>query len=293
VKPSRFEYLCPRTVDEALSELEEAPGETRPLAGGQSLMPLISMRLSRPERLLDLNRLRELDFIARDNGELVIGALARQAAVGDSQEAAVACPLLALAVPHIGHPAIRNRGSVVGSVAHADPAAELPAVLTALGATATARGAGGERRIPVEQLYRGAFTTVLEPNELLIEVGIPVQRPDSGSAFLELARRHGDFAVVGVAAALALDGQGRLEDVRLVVFATGPMPRRLRGVEQLLEGQAPSDGLYAEAANATREQIDAMDDIHASAKYRRRVAGVLMERALAEAVRQTSTGAER
>jgi carbon-monoxide dehydrogenase medium subunit len=279
VKPPRFEYADPAALDDALRLLAERGSDAKVLAGGQSLMPMLNMRLARPELLVDINRVPELDYLERRNGELAIGALARHHTVAVAPEAADACPLLALALPFVGHPAIRHRGTVCGSLAHADPAAELPAVATALGATMVTRSTRGERTIGVDEFFRSWFTTALEPDELLAEVRLPVQPPTQGSAFLEVARRHGDFAQVGIAVTLGIDREA-VRGVRLVAFAVGPAPVRLRAAEAALEGSAPADEVLEAATAAARDEVSPTSDIHSSADYRRTVLGVLLKRAV-------------
>jgi carbon-monoxide dehydrogenase medium subunit len=288
MKPPRFEYHAPESLAEAVGLISElGPSGAKVLAGGQSLMPMLSMRLARPEALVDINHVGELDYIRADNGTLVLGALARQAALEASAEVAAACPLLAQALPQVGHPSIRNRGTIGGSLAHADPSAELPAVVTALNATLVARGPRGERTIEVADFFKHWFTTSLAEDELMTEVRLPKQRADAGSAVLEVARRHGDFALVGVATTLAVSSEGRLEDVRIVGFATGPTPRRLTGAEGILEGSEPIGDALREAAARAQEEVDPTSDIHSSAEYRRRVVGVLVKRAVESAVQDS------
>src|SRR5215470_15811927 len=202
MKPPRFEYLAPTSVDEALAMLAEHGEEAKILAGGQSLVPLLNFRLVRPGYLIDLNGVRA------ENGHVAIGAMTRQRAVETSSLVSERCPLLADAMPQIGHVQIRNRGTVGGSLAHADPAGELPAVVAALDGELVLRSARGERRLAPEQFFVGYLTTAAAPDELLVETRVPVAPPRTGTAFIELSRRHGDFALVGVAASVTVDEGG-------------------------------------------------------------------------------------
>ena len=281
MKPPRFEYAAPTSLAEALELLAEHGDNAKVLAGGQSLMPMLNMRLARPAVLIDVNRIPDLDYIRRSGDDVAIGALARHHDAAVSAEVTQACPLLACALPHVGHPAIRYRGTICGSLAHADPAAELPAVATALGATMVARSVRGVRSIAVADFFRSWFTTALEPDELLVEVRLPAQSAESGSAFLEVARRHGDFAQVGIAATVRSDGD-RLSDVRLVAVAAGPVPVRLHQAEAVLEGRTPGDEVLA--AELAGVEVAPSSDIHSSAEYKRTVLGVLLRRAVRAAV---------
>src|SRR5439155_80439 len=221
MKPAAFDYFTPTTVPEALALLAEHGGDAKPLAGGQSLIPAMNFRLARPAVLVDLNRIAELAYVragGKDAG-LVIGAMARQRAVERSDVVARAAPLVAEAMPSIAHPQIRNRGTVGGSVAHADPAAELPAVMLALEARFRAQSSTGERSIPVAEFFKGMLETALAPGELLVEIAVPALPARTGTAFLEMARRHGDYALVGVAAVVTLDTKERCHTARIAGFS--------------------------------------------------------------------------
>jgi carbon-monoxide dehydrogenase medium subunit len=283
MKPPRFRYFDPETADEVVTVLAEHGDEAKVLAGGQSLVPMLSMRLAMPAVLVDLRRVQGLDEISDANGSVAIGALTRQSAAESSSALEAGAPLILKALPHIGHQAIRNRGTFGGSLAHADPAAELPAVMVALDATVTATGPAGERIVPAEELFRMPLVSTLEPDELLTEIRVPRQPPGSGSAVVEIARRHGDFAIAGIAASVLPDGDGRLEEVRLASFGTGPRPLRLRAAEQALAGAEMAEGALAAAAAAGAAETSPSDDIHASAAYRRSVTKVLIERAVTAA----------
>jgi CO/xanthine dehydrogenase FAD-binding subunit len=281
VKPGKFAYLRATSVEEVLWAIQEYGYDATILAGGQSLVPMLNMRLARPGVLVDVNGLRELDGI-ESNGSLSIGALTRQAKVEHSPEVAAAAPLLAEAVPYIGHRAIRNRGTVGGNVAHADGASELPAVLVALGAEIVAVGQGGERVIPAEDFFVTHYTTALD-GEMLTHVRIPKHATPPRSAFIEIARRHGDFALVGVAVALKVDESGACRDPRIVLSGVGGTPVRARQAEAALDGNVPSAELLAEIERAVHQEVTPPSDVHATADYRKRVAGVIARRAVARA----------
>jgi CO/xanthine dehydrogenase FAD-binding subunit len=282
IKPPPFKYYDPETIDEATALLAEHGDEAKVLAGGQSLIPMMSLRLAYPEVIIDVNRVTELDHLTQRAGALVVGALTRHAAIERSPEVVARCPLLAAAMEWVAHEAIRTRGTIGGSLAHADPAAELPAVATALGATVTARNAAGEREIPIGELFEMPLVSSLGADELLTEVTLPIQPSAAGSAVREIARRHGDFAIAGVAATLVL-ADGRVTDARLVAFATGPTPMLLTGAADVLLGAEPSDERLTEAGRVAQAEIAPLDDFHASATYRRQVTAVLVERAVAAA----------
>jgi carbon-monoxide dehydrogenase medium subunit len=279
VKPPVFEYTAVRSIDEAVAELAQHGDDAKLLAGGQSLVPLLNMRLTAPGRLIDLNRVRELAYVTERAGGLAIGAMTRQRAVERSALAARHAPLLAGALPWVGHFQIRNRGTIGGSLSHADPAAELPAVALCLDARMTARGPTGERTIAAGDFFLTQLTTALAPTELLTEVWFPALPPGSGSAWLEVARRHGDYALVGVGAVLTLK-DGRIEGARLALTGVGDRPVRATQAEARLVGERFAPQVLTEAAEAVRRSIDPGSDIHATAAYRRHVAGVLVERAI-------------
>ena len=283
MKPPAFRYLAPRTLEEALALRAEHAGDSAVLAGGQSLMPLLNLRMAFPGTLIDVGHVNELVGIREWDGGVAIGAMTRQRAAERSTLIDERAPLLAKALPNIGHPAIRNRGTVGGSIAHADPAAELPAVALALDAELVAASSSGERTIRASDFFAGYLTTSLAPDELLVEVRLPGLAAGHGSAFVELARRHGDFALVGVGAAVALDDAGAIADARLVFIGVAGAPVRAHDAEALLRGAMPTDEAYAEAAELAKDAIDPGSDAHASGAYRRRVAGVLAQRALREA----------
>jgi len=284
VKPASFSYYRPASLDEALALLAERE-DAKPLAGGQSLIPAMNFRLATPAALIDLNGIAAL---ARDRGTedggLQLGAMTRHCVLEASSLVAERAPLLAETMPFIAHPQIRNRGTVGGSLAHADPAAELPAVMVALETTLVLRSASAERRVPAEQFFTGLFATALEPGELLTAIELPAMPPCSGSAFEELARRHGDYALVGVAAVLSLDGAGRCGGARIALFSVGDGPTlAVRAAAALAGQELNAETIRAAAELAAVEDIDPPSDIHASAAYRRQLARVLTCRALTRA----------
>ncbi|HEV8353473.1 MAG TPA: xanthine dehydrogenase family protein subunit M [bacterium] len=282
MKPAPFQYAAPETVDEAVMLLSEYGRDGKILAGGQSLVPLLAMRLARPSVLIDLNRIAELDYIRQTDGEVAIGAMTRQRTIERSGEVREHLPLWWEAVRYVGHPQIRNRGTVGGSLAHADPSAELPAAAAATGATLVTRSTRGERTVSAEGFFLSYLATALEPDELLVEVRIPAHAR-AGTAFLEVARRHGDYALAGVAAMVTMR-DGRCEAVRLAFTGVGPVPVRVAEAEEPLIGRRPEESVYAEIARIVAGRLDPDSDIHASAAYRKDVAGVLTARALALAV---------
>jgi carbon-monoxide dehydrogenase medium subunit len=283
VKPAAFEYHAPRTVDEAVGLLAAHGDDAKVLAGGQSLVPLMNMRLARPRVIVDVNRVRGLDGLREARGVLKIGALVRQGTAERSPLVASRCPLLRDALGWVGHPQIRNRGTIGGSVAHADPAAEIPAVLAALGGEVTVRGPKGARTIRAADLFVTYLTTSIDARELLTEVRVPALPRGAGWSWMEIARRHGDFALAGAGVVLALRG-GVIAEARIGLTGVGPAPVRADAAERLLTGSRPSEDLWQHAADAVRSAIEPDGDLHASADYRRHVAGVLTVRALREAL---------
>jgi len=291
LKPAPFAYFTPATLDEALALLAEHGGDAKPLAGGQSLVPAMNFRLARPAMLVDLNRIAELAYVRADSG-VSIGAMTRQRAVERSDVVARAAPLLAEAMPSIAHAQIRNRGTVGGSIAHADPSAELPAVMLALEARFRAQSATGERSIPAGEFFKGMLETALEPGELLVEITVPPLPIRSGTAFLEMTRRHGDYALVGVAALVTLDPRGGCQTARIACLSVGDGPVLLVEAGKVLAGQSPSEELLRAAGDAAAtSDVDPPSDIHASAAYRRQLVAVLTRRALARAFERAGAGA--
>jgi aerobic carbon-monoxide dehydrogenase medium subunit len=283
MKPAAFEYHDPRTAEEALALLAQYGDEAKALAGGQSLVPLMNFRLARPARLVDLNLIGELSYLRVERGTLRIGAMTRQRELERASLVAEGWPLLAEATRYIGHAQIRNRGTVGGSLAHADPAAELPAVMAALDAELVIQGRDGTRTVQSEEFFLSYLTTALAPDELLVETRVPALPPRTGWAFVEVSRRHGDFALVGVAALLTLDTDGMIQAARLAFTGAAPTPVRAARAEALLVGERPAEPLFREAGLLASADLEPEDDLHASADYRREVGGVLARRALVQA----------
>jgi len=291
VKPAPFAYEAPRTLEDALSSLAAHGDDAKVLAGGQSLIPVMNFRLARPAVLIDLNRLTDLEFIRRhETGTLRIGAMTRQSRIERDPLVAELSPLLFEAVPHIAHPQIRNRGTVGGTLAHADPAAEMPAVAVAAGARFKLASSRGERWVEAEEFFNGLFTTALATDELLIEVEFPPPPPRSGSAFLEIARRHGDYALAGVALTVTTEESGVCTGASLVAMGVGDRPSRSTTIEGVLVGQEPQEALFDDAAAALRAEIEPIGDIHASSDFKRHLTGVLTRRALARAFDRATGG---
>jgi len=273
VKPPKFDYHAPRTLDEALALLTRYDGEAKILAGGQSLMPLLNFRLSRPAALVDLNRIPALAYIKEVDGSLRFGAMTRQRAIEFSPVVARRLPLLTEATRWVGHLPIRTRGTIGGSIAHADPSAEYPAVLTALDGEVVARGPKGERVLKPRDFFQTYLT----------EVRLPATPAGAGYAFEEFARRHGDFAIIGIAAVIVREGS-RCTMARLATAGAGPIPVRLRAAEEILEREGLGDDALARAAAKAQELVQPDGDIHASADYRRHLTGVLTGRAVKRAL---------
>jgi CO/xanthine dehydrogenase FAD-binding subunit len=286
MKPMPFEYVAPESVDEALSLLEQHGDSGKILAGGQSLGPLLNMRLAAPEIIIDINRLDELSYVRQQGDHLEIGALARQRALERSTVIPQRWLLLCEAAPYIGHPTLRNRGTICGSIAHADPAAELPAVATALDAELRILGSQGERTVHPKDFFVSFMTTSLEPEELLAEVRFPPPRPRTGQAWFEMARRHGDFALVGVGAVLTLREDGVCEAARLVYTGVASVPFDAQEAAELLVGEQPNEESFAAAAEHAATDSEPGADIHASAEYRRHLVRVLTRRALKKALQR-------
>jgi carbon-monoxide dehydrogenase medium subunit len=283
VKPAPFEYFAPESVEEVVSLLAEHGDEAKVLAGGQSLIPLLALRLASPTVLIDLNRVAGLDYMDAGGDVLKIGALTRHRTVEKMSGLATRCPMLSDAVGLVGHVAIRNRGTVVGSMAHADPAAEWPALALALDGEFDVVGPNGERTIPADSFFVTYLTSALEPDELVTEVRLSLPNGGTGSSFVELARRHGDFAVAGAGATLRLTGGGAIEDARIVLIGVAATAIRVREAEQSLRGSDATPNAFEEAAEIVRGLIDPTGDIHGSSEYRREIAKVLTRRALLSA----------
>jgi CO/xanthine dehydrogenase FAD-binding subunit len=283
VKPAPFEYEAPEGLDEALALLARHGDEAKVLAGGQSLVPLLALRLARPGHLVDLGRIPGLAYIEERAGELRIGAMTRQAAVERSPLVRARCPLLADAVRLIGHPAIRSRGTIGGSLAHADPAAELPAVMRALGAQFTIAGPRGRREVGAGAFFTGLLTTAVAPDELLIDVAVPIPPPCTGAAFLEVSRRSGDFALVGVAAIVTWGAAGACAGASVALAGVDSVPVEAEEAARLLPGTRLEPAVVGAVVAGLTRRLAPPGDLHASAAYRREVAGVLVRRALGTA----------
>ena len=283
MKPPPFEYIAPESIEEALAALREHGDEAKVLAGGQSLMPLLAFRLLRPSVLVDLNRVPGLDELRLDKETLVVGAMARQRAVEMLVGLRERCAMVSEAVELVGHVAIRNRGTVGGSLVHADPAAEWAALVVALDGELELFGPSGSRKMAAAEFLITYFTTALAPDELLTRVQLSLPNGRSGSCFLELCRRHGDFAIVGVGAVVTLGANGEVADGRVVLIGIAERAVRATAVEKALAGERPTEQTIAQAVRELDGEISPGSDIHASESYRRQVAAVLTRRALARA----------
>jgi carbon-monoxide dehydrogenase medium subunit len=275
VKPPPFGYSRPESVGEALSTLAAVGPEAKVLAGGQSLLPILSMRLAAPQHLVDINRVRELDYVRVDETSVRVGATARHARVLSDPGARAAQPLLAQALRLVAHPTIRNRGTTLGSIVHADPSGEMTAVLALLGGSVLVASTSAQRRVPAGEFFLGPLESAVQPGELAVEASFPALAARAGSAFVEVSRRHGDYAVCGVGAVVEVDSGGVAVSVRAAYLSVSATPLVLDLTE--------AGGDFAAAAGLAREQVDPEPDIHATADYRRHLAGVLTERALREA----------
>jgi carbon-monoxide dehydrogenase medium subunit len=281
VKPAPFEYFRARTVEEAIDLLAEHGPDAKPLAGGQSLLPAMNFRLATPAVLVDLNETDGLSNVTAQDDGLHLGGMTRHRTLEQSDTVAREAPLVTAAMPFVAHPAIRTRGTLGGSLAHADPAAELPAVMLALDAVFTVRNREGSRTVRAADFFTGLFTTTLQAGELLTDVLIPRRPPRSAYAFQEIARRHGDYALAGAAAAVAVDERGRCTSARVALLSVADRPVLAEHVRRALEGKQPTaEAIYDAAAAAAAHDIDPPGDIHASSAYRRHLAAVLMRRVL-------------
>ena len=287
MKPPRFDYLAPRTLDEALEHLHHHGDQAKILAGGQSLIPMLNFRLAHPGVVVDVNRLTDLAYVRQHDGGVAVGALTRQHAVERSELVRARVPVVAEACRFIGHAPIRHRGTFGGNLAHADPASELPAVMVALEAEMAVASRAGSRAIPAGQFFIGPLTTALQPGEMLTEIRIPAAPPRSGGAFVEMARRAGDFALVGVAALVTLDEAGQCARARIALCGVGPTPVRARAAEDALVGQAPTTAVLDEAADRAAAATSPPSDVHGSAEFRRKLARHFARQALAAAIQRS------
>lgn len=286
MKPAPFKYFAPKTLEEALHLVTEHGFDAKLIAGGQSLIPAMNFRLAQPAILIDLNRISSLFYVEDgDTGGLRIGAMTRQRVLERSALIAERSPLIKETMPFVAHPQIRNRGTIGGSIVHADPAAELPALMLALDAELHAKNGDQARIISAPDFFAGLFMTALNPDEILIEITVPPIPPRTGWAFREISRRHGDYALVGVATRITLDEAGNCIQAKIVFLSVGDAPVEAREAEKLLAGETPNEELLASAAEiASTRDIDPPNDIHASADYRRQLARVLTKRALGQAL---------
>lgn len=282
MKPAAFDYVAPRDLKSAIDALAAAGGDGKVMAGGQSLMPLLNFRMARPSLIVDLMHIPGLSFIEARENAVVIGALTRHADLEFSDVIAARLPVMAAAMPHVAHLAIRNRGTIGGSLSHADPAAELPMLAVFYGATIRIEGPGGRRELPAEEFFVSALSTCLEPEEIVCEIEFPVLTSHTGWAFEEVARRFGDFALGCIAVSLELT-DGTVSDARVAVMGVADTPLRLREAEEALRGMRSGPETAAKFAEAVRASVSPADDIHVSADYRRNLIG-----ALAESVLQTA-----
>ncbi len=283
MKPPVFKYRRVGTVEEALSALAEYGGEAKILAGGQSLVPMMNFRLVRPAVLVDINPVQELDYIRVEDGWLRVGARTRQRSLEKSAEVRQSCPLLAKAVKWIGHPQIRNRGTVGGSLVHGDPSAELILVAMLLDAQFIIQGKGKSRTAGPGDFFKDFLTTAVNEDEILAEVSYPMAPPRSGYGFRELCIRHGDFAIVAAAVQLTVDERGRCSEAWVAVAGAGPKPLRIRGAEEALVGSDGSSRVLDAAAARVPEEVDPISDLKGSEAYRREMARVFVRRALEDA----------
>ena len=283
MKPPRFEYFAPRTLDEALGLLAGHGDRAKLLAGGQSLIPLLNFRLAHPEALIDINRITDLAGIRADDGGVAMGAPTRQHAVERSEVIRARVPIVAEACRLIGHLPIRHRGTIGGNLAHADPASELPAVMLALEAQLTVASTKGTRTLPADRFFLGPLSTALQPDEMLTEIRVPGLPARTGGAFVEMARRAGDYAMVGVAALVTLDASGRCRQARVALCGVGPTPIRAGAAEDALVGQAPAGAALDEAASRAAAATSPSSDLHGSADFRRKLARHFARQAIAMA----------
>ncbi len=285
MKPAPFEYHVPDSIDQALSLMHEHADTAKLLAGGQSLVPAMNFRVVQPSMLVDLNRIRDLDYVQEDGACLRIGAMTRERTLELDERIQKRSPLLHEAAPNIAHPQIRNRGTIGGSIVHADPAAELPVLMLALNARLKAQSTQGERWIDAADFFVGMFTTAVQPDEILVEIEIPFMSPRTGWSFMEVAPRAGDYALMGVACAVTLDENGKCSDAELVYLNAGDGPVVAAEAAQSMSGQQLTDDLIASAAqHASENEITPFGNVHTSPDFQRHLANVLTKKALKQAI---------
>jgi aerobic carbon-monoxide dehydrogenase medium subunit len=290
VKPPRFAYAAPTTIDDVLDVLRMEPEDTTLLAGGQSLMPMLNMRMAAPRVLVDLNGVAELGRIDADGDRVRVGAMVRQRTLETDARIAQRVPLLAEATTHIAHVPIRTRGTIGGSLAHADPSAELPAAISALDGRLHLRGPDSDRVVAANEFFLGPLTTAVQPGELLVAIDVEPPPAGSGWAFLEVARTHGAFALAGVAAVVHVDAGGTILHAALAMCGVGGAPYAATWLADMATGERPDEALFEQVAQRVHEEISPYDDGHATAAYRRRVAVVLTQRALLAAAARSNGG---
>jgi carbon-monoxide dehydrogenase medium subunit len=285
MKPPLFDYRVPTTIDEAIAALA-GDADAMILAGGQSLLPAMNFRFAQPSQLVDIQHVAGLKGIFIEGGEIAVKAMTRHREFELDEAVRRANPLIAEAMAHVAHIPIRNRGTVVGSLCHADPSAEMPMILVLIGGSVIACGPSGQRRIPADEFFQSQLTTTRRHDEIVVEARFPVLAPDAGWAFEEMTRRHGDFAIAGVGAVVRLDAQGKATEVRLAACGIAARPVRLVAAEQRLLGTALGSADLRAAAAAATAAVTAADDMHATASYRRRVVAALTERTATKAARR-------
>lgn len=292
MKPAPFKYHAPHSLEEALSLMNQHADEAKLLAGGQSLVPAMNFRVVQPSLLIDLNRVQEMAYISEDKNALRIGAMARERQLEFNASIEARIPLLHEAIPFIAHPQIRNRGTVGGSIVNADPAAELPVLMLALDARLKAQSISGERWIDAKDFFVGMFTTALEPNEILVEIELPFMSAHTGWSFMEVAPRAGDYALMGVAALVTLDENGKCTRAKLVYLNAGDGPVDAKDAAKNLEGETLSDAVMESAATmASEKEINPFGNVHTSPEFQRHLAKVLTKKALKQAI-QRAGGAQ-
>ena len=292
MKPAPFKYHAPHSLEEALSLMNQHADEAKLLAGGQSLVPAMNFRVVQPSLLIDLNRVQEMAYISEDKNALHVGAMARERQLEFNASIETRTPLLHEAVPFIAHPQIRNRGTIGGSIVNADPAAELPVLMLALDARLKAQSISGERWIDAKDFFAGMFTTALEPNEILVEIELPFMSAHTGWSFMEVAPRAGDYALMGVAALVTLDENGKCTHAKLVYLNAGDGPVDAKDAAKSLEGEALSDAwMESAAAMASEKEINPFGNVHTSPEFQRHLAKVLTKKALKQAI-QRAGGAQ-
>jgi len=290
MKPSVFEYFTPFTVPEAVELLQRHGDEAKIIAGGQSLVPMMNFRVARPKALIDINKIRDLDYIREEKDELVIGGLVRERTLEVSPLVKKKCPILAEAISYIGHLPIRTRGTIGGSLVHADPSAEIPVVICGLGGKMKVVGPSGARTLGADEFFLTYLTSAMEPAEVLVEVRVPTLPTNAGWSFMELSRRHGDFGIVVVASILFMENKERCRKASIALGGVAPTPIKAAEAENLLAGRGLTEALITEAGVKAAQATDPESDYHASAEYRKDMARVFTQRSLQEAWNKVKGG---